>query len=62
MKRDEFITILMTSTPTELNEYIEKKGKDGKDFCPVVFHKQNIDETKSKQEESINGKMQRCSR
>ena len=48
MKRDEFITILMTSTPTELNEYIEKKGKDGKDFCPVVFHKQNIDEKKSK--------------
>ena len=26
----------------------EQQGKDGKDFCPVVFHKQNINEKKSK--------------
>ena len=39
MKKDEFISILMYATPQEINSYIESKGKKGKSFCPVVFHK-----------------------
>ena len=39
MKKDEFISILMYATPQEINSYIESKGKKGKPFCPVVFHK-----------------------
>jgi predicted house-cleaning noncanonical NTP pyrophosphatase (MazG superfamily) len=38
MEKSEFINILMTKTPEEINRYIEDKGKKGKPFCPVVFH------------------------
>lgn len=37
MNRDDFINILMYLSPTELHEYIEKKGKNGKAICPVRF-------------------------
>lgn len=53
MERDPFIKLLMSSTPAELNAYIQSKGKNGKPFCPVVFHKkENIE-----QEENSDGKM-----
>lgn len=37
MEKDEFISILMTETPEEINSYIEEKGKKRKPFCPVIF-------------------------
>lgn len=54
MNRTEFIEILMTSTPEELNKYLHEKGKQGKAFCPVVFHGSSIAELKG---ERTNGKM-----
>lgn len=39
MERDQFIKILTNSTPAEMNEFIESKGKKGKSICPVIFHK-----------------------
>lgn len=37
MSKDEFINILRYLSPTELHEYIETKGKNGKAVCPVRF-------------------------
>lgn len=52
MKKDEFIGILMSATPQEINSYIERKGKKGKPFCPVVFHNSH-----NEMEEKDNGKV-----
>ena len=38
---NQFIKILTNSTPAEMNEFIESKGKKGKSICPVIFHKNN---------------------
>lgn len=52
MKKDEFIGILMSATPQEINSYIESKGKKGKPFCPVVFRNSH-----NEMEEKDNGKV-----
>lgn len=47
MERDQFIKILTNSTPAEMNEFIESKGKKGKSICPVIFHKNNTSQQNS---------------
>jgi hypothetical protein len=54
MNKSEFISILMTATPEEINRYIEDKGKKGKPICPVIFHNST---THKNLEVKDNGKM-----
>lgn len=53
MKRTDFIQILASSTPEELNQYLHEKGKPAKPICPVVFRGKGV----KRQEETNNGKM-----
>lgn len=51
MQRSEFIDILTSSTPEELNKFIESKGKQAKPVCPVIFHKINDNKDGNKKQE-----------
>lgn len=43
-ERDQFIKVLTSSSPTELKDFIDSKGKTRKLVCPVVFHKKSVEE------------------
>lgn len=38
-ERDQFIKLLTSSTPAELRDFIDNKGKTRKLVCPIVFRK-----------------------
>ena len=40
-EREQFIKVLTSSSPTELKDFIDNKGKTRKLVCPIVFHKKN---------------------
>lgn len=37
-EREQFIKLLASSTPAEMKDFIDNKGKPRKMVCPVVFH------------------------
>ena len=43
-EREQFIKVLMSSSPTELKEFIDSKGKTRKLVCPIVFRKDPVKE------------------
>lgn len=38
IKKEDFINFLASSTPEEINVYIQEKGKPRKVFCPLIYH------------------------
>lgn len=38
VSKDHFIGFLASSTPEEINRYIQEKGKPRKLICPIYFH------------------------
>lgn len=43
-ERKQFIKVLTSSSPAELRDFINSKGKTRKLVCPVVFHKNSAEE------------------
>jgi hypothetical protein len=43
MQQEEFLAMLQTITPQEINDIIEAKGKEKKPYCPfMIIHEKII--------------------